>query len=676
MRHLDFYFIVSVFLVLKLSDNLILSCQCSFEKYDLPFKCLELLPQGGCPPLTVPFDHEKNKNTSWIREIYTDVYPNNLEEVENIIESSSLNKNNVLISLETSGLETVDCGDTFVQRIRTYFNVPNDGEYTFLLAANDFARLSVDNTVVSNLTTATQFRNFTMFEEQSSDPFMFTAGEDVLLEIIHGQTVFDCHLTLGVVLPNGDQLIPIPSSMLSYTFTDWQHLATTENQRFENNTTNIETIPIDFKSVSSLRVSENDAHPPPTFTNTETKDTTSINITTTNVWTRLQWMGPSNHEIPHGYTLMGYELFLAKGKNPSAEDFKIWQSTSVSTTIGNGLIMGQIYSVAVRVKYISMFSSISIPNDYIGFDSSEQFSSFEMISFEAGKGSEFEFVDSNSRNILVSDITSSSVRLMWSSIPLESSISSNTQMNIDSIESKQSSKVQYKVSVFNVSYNETDMNSIDEEYKVPVDEVLTISTSIVIRNLNASSNYVVIVEPQYILQSHSNNNTMIMNSSNTTLESSLLKKYIQQKEFTTTIESIEMKYGNNNGIYREIWTSIEGNLETLKSDPSFLSNHSAFQDVYNGPFHFNDIGDFYGQRLRTYYIAPASGTYIFGLSANNFAELYFSNGTNVSAKTMIASVDSWTKSGQFDLYPSQMSTPVVLIAGERYCKYYIFNEIM
>jgi PA14 domain len=74
----------------------------------------------------------------------------------------------------------------------------------------------------------------------------------------------------------------------------------------------------------------------------------------------------------------------------------------------------------------------------------------------------------------------------------------------------------------------------------------------------------------------------------------------------------------------------------------------------------------YGQRLRGYVTAPATGDYTFWVSGDDEAELWLSTSADPKDKVKIAWNDDWTPPRVWDWFSTQKSKPVSLVATQRY----------
>jgi ELWxxDGT repeat protein len=115
-------------------------------------------------------------------------------------------------------------------------------------------------------------------------------------------------------------------------------------------------------------------------------------------------------------------------------------------------------------------------------------------------------------------------------------------------------------------------------------------------------------------------------------------------------------------ILREYWANIPGGAVghiPVQTTPTSSTQISSFETPAN-------IGDNYGQRIRGYICAPATGNYTFYIAADDQAELWLSTSENPVSRQKIASVTSWTNPKQWTKYASQKSVAVTLEKGKKY----------
>src|SRR5690606_20290075 len=81
-----------------------------------------------------------------------------------------------------------------------------------------------------------------------------------------------------------------------------------------------------------------------------------------------------------------------------------------------------------------------------------------------------------------------------------------------------------------------------------------------------------------------------------------------------------------------------------------------------------NAGDNYGQRIRGYICAPATGSYTFYIAGDDDSELWLSSSDDPSKKQKIAFVKGWTNPREWNKYSSQKSATVSL---QKNTKYYV-----
>jgi parallel beta-helix repeat protein len=115
-------------------------------------------------------------------------------------------------------------------------------------------------------------------------------------------------------------------------------------------------------------------------------------------------------------------------------------------------------------------------------------------------------------------------------------------------------------------------------------------------------------------------------------------------------------------ILREYWANVAGehiSLLPLNTAPTSTSQITSLETAVNA-------ADNYGQRIRGYICAPATGNYTFYVASDNTSALYLGTDNNPATKTKIAFIDGWTNSREWTKYPSQQSVVVALEAGKSY----------
>jgi regulation of enolase protein 1 (concanavalin A-like superfamily) len=132
--------------------------------------------------------------------------------------------------------------------------------------------------------------------------------------------------------------------------------------------------------------------------------------------------------------------------------------------------------------------------------------------------------------------------------------------------------------------------------------------------------------------------------------------------------------GQTFGIYRELWTGLNwsvGNSLTALTNTAYNPawpnspnpSYTAVYTTFNVPM---NIGDHYGQRLRTFVVPPTNGAYTFWISSDDTSELYLSSDESADHAVRIAFVSTATGYLNWGFQASQQSTPVTLQANRRY----------
>ena len=111
-----------------------------------------------------------------------------------------------------------------------------------------------------------------------------------------------------------------------------------------------------------------------------------------------------------------------------------------------------------------------------------------------------------------------------------------------------------------------------------------------------------------------------------------------------------------------MWTGIAGtNVANIPVQlPAPITNSlGALEGIAN-------FGDNYGERIRGYLTAPATGNYYFWIAASSSAELWIANDGEPANKVRRAVVTAPTGQHQWNLQPKQRSGWLTLEAGKRY----------
>ena len=131
-------------------------------------------------------------------------------------------------------------------------------------------------------------------------------------------------------------------------------------------------------------------------------------------------------------------------------------------------------------------------------------------------------------------------------------------------------------------------------------------------------------------------------------------------------------FNNSNSVVREVWTNVPGtNIADIPvSTPANLTNaFGALEGITN-------FGDNYGERLRGYFTAPATGNYYFWIAGSDSAQLWLSDDSEPVNKVLrayvtptnnpTASGQNGTSPRQWNLQTSQQSKWLTLTVGQKY----------
>jgi hypothetical protein len=110
------------------------------------------------------------------------------------------------------------------------------------------------------------------------------------------------------------------------------------------------------------------------------------------------------------------------------------------------------------------------------------------------------------------------------------------------------------------------------------------------------------------------------------------------------------------------WQNVNGT--TLDSIPTYTAATSS--STLASMETQSNSGDNLGTRLQAYLTPPISGSYTFWMASDDNGQLFLSTDATAANRDPIASVTSWTNAEAYDTYPSQKSSPITLVAGERY----------
>jgi Bacterial Ig domain/PA14 domain/Secretion system C-terminal sorting domain len=113
-------------------------------------------------------------------------------------------------------------GENYGGRLRGYLCVPQTGDYTFYISADDQAGLWLSpdakpehKQLIAYTLTAVPVGSWTTNSSQKSAPIHMIKGGRYYIETLHKQGTFNDHLSLRWVLPNFTDQTPIPGTYLS-----------------------------------------------------------------------------------------------------------------------------------------------------------------------------------------------------------------------------------------------------------------------------------------------------------------------------------------------------------------------------------------------------------------------------------------------------------------------------
>jgi len=119
-------------------------------------------------------------------------------------------------------------------------------------------------------------------------------------------------------------------------------------------------------------------------------------------------------------------------------------------------------------------------------------------------------------------------------------------------------------------------------------------------------------------------------------------------------------------ILRQWWLDIPGyNVDDLFNNPNYPYNPSGRQLItkLQGPLNWADD---YGTLFRGYLNPVTSGNYTFWIASDASSQLYLSTDANPYNIQLIGYVSDFTGSHEWDKYPEQQSSPISLVAGQKY----------
>ena len=135
----------------------------------------------------------------------------------------------------------------------------------------------------------------------------------------------------------------------------------------------------------------------------------------------------------------------------------------------------------------------------------------------------------------------------------------------------------------------------------------------------------------------------------------------------TSVQLAELAFNNATGsVFWEYWLNISGTaVSDLTNNLNYPNNPSgsAFLPSFAAPVNWADN---YGTRMRGFITAPVSGSYVFWIASDDNGALWLSTNASPTNAKLIASVPGWTNPDVWNVYGSQQSAPINLIAGQKY----------
>lgn len=119
-------------------------------------------------------------------------------------------------------------------------------------------------------------------------------------------------------------------------------------------------------------------------------------------------------------------------------------------------------------------------------------------------------------------------------------------------------------------------------------------------------------------------------------------------------------------VLREVWTGIPGmTVEELRRHPGYPAkpDQTSTPEIFEGA---SNWGDHYGERLRGFVTAPATGNYVFWIAGDDQCELWVSPDADPARKVRVARVAGVSELRGWDATPEQKSPPLRFEAGKKY----------
>jgi hypothetical protein len=138
------------------------------------------------------------------------------------------------------------------------------------------------------------------------------------------------------------------------------------------------------------------------------------------------------------------------------------------------------------------------------------------------------------------------------------------------------------------------------------------------------------------------------------------------KTATSTITPLPVYCDGRGSVLRQKFSNITGS--TVKNLTRNV-NYPKSPDLtdYRTLFEIEtDVQDNFGTRMRAYLCPPFTGDYTLYIASDDNGQLWLGTNTNPATRSLQASVPGWTNSRIWNVYTSQKSSPIHLIAGTKY----------
>ncbi|HEY1083090.1 MAG TPA: PA14 domain-containing protein, partial [Prosthecobacter sp.] len=116
----------------------------------------------------------------------------------------------------------------------------------------------------------------------------------------------------------------------------------------------------------------------------------------------------------------------------------------------------------------------------------------------------------------------------------------------------------------------------------------------------------------------------------------------------------------------EYWFGVDGNTVASLSRSLDYPNFPHAHRLLGSLTQTQSLGEQYGQRIRGFILAPATGSYRFFMAASKKAEFHLSPEASPAGLQLRAAVTTAVNPGDFANHAAQASVPVTLTAGQKY----------